>query len=438
MMPKHSLATGAAMVAAILSTSAVWAQAPEGMPPKQVGVMQVAVQDVPRIVTLPGRAVAVSETAIRPRVGGIVTEILYDPGAAIEAGTPMFRIEDTTYQANLASAEAQVASARAQVTQSQSSFDRTQQLLGSGTTQAQVEQAQAALDQATAALQSAEADLTLAQAELGWTTVTSPLSGIASVSAASVGDLVTAGQADAMATVTQLDPIEVDMYEPSSRFLSVLDDINDGNLRLNDELAATLTLENGREYQAVGQLVAPGVTVSTSTGSIDTRFRFDNPDNLLLPGMFLRGQVDLGVTSAILVSQSSATRDKVGTLTAWVVEDGKVSQRQLTEDGTYKHQWIVTDGIEDGETLVVDGLTGLAEGMEVVTVPVTIDETGVVREQAPAQGAPADAAPTDAAPTDAASADTAPDAAAADAGTDTGPADAAPAEADAAPAGATE
>ena len=171
---------------------------------------------------------------------------------------------------------------------------------------------------------------------------------------------------------------------------------------------------------------------------IDTRFRFDNPDNLLLPGMFLRGQVDLGVTSAILVSQSSATRDKVGTLTAWVVEDGKVSQRQLTDDGTYKHQWIVTDGIEDGETLVVDGLTGLAEGMEVVTVPVTIDETGVVREQAPAQGAPADAAPTDAAPTDAASADTAPDAAAADAGTDTGPADAAPAEADAAPAGATE
>ncbi len=205
-----------------------------------------------------------------------MTEILYDPGAAIEAGTPMFRIEDTTYQANLASAEAQVASARAQVTQSQSSFDRTQQLLGSGTTQAQVEQAQAALDQATAALQSAEADLTLAQAELGWTTVTSPLSGIASVSAASVGDLVTAGQADAMATVTQLDPIEVDMYEPSSRFLSVLDDINDGNLRLNDELAATLTLDPANPSNSTLAATIPLTDVDSNSEGLDGHLQTDD------------------------------------------------------------------------------------------------------------------------------------------------------------------
>lgn len=405
MMSKQRLMMGAALASAILSITPALAQAPEGMPPKQVGVMEVATQDVPRVVTLPGRAVAVNETAIRPRVGGLVTEILYKPGTQLEAGAPMFRIEDTTYRANLASAEAQVASARAQVTQAQSAFNRTQQLLGSGTTQAQVEEAQATLDQATAALESAEAARTLAQSELDWTLVTSPIAGIASVSAASIGDLVSAGQADAMATVTQLDPIEVDMYEPSSRFLSVLDDINDGRLRLNDELAATLTLENGREYQAVGQLVAPGVTVSTSTGSIDTRFRFDNPENLLLPGMFLRGQVDLGVTSAILVTQSAAVRDKVGNLSAWVVEDGKVTQRQLTEDGSYRQQWIVTDGLEDGDMLVVDGAAGLVEGMEVVSVPVTVDDTGVVRDAAPAQGAPDQAAPAGGTPAEAAPAD---------------------------------
>ncbi|MGR3199559.1 MAG: efflux RND transporter periplasmic adaptor subunit, partial [Paracoccus sp. (in: a-proteobacteria)] len=230
--------------------------------------------------------------------------------------------------------------------------------------------------------------LTLARAELDWTTVTSPIAGIASVSEISIGDLVTAGQADAMATVTQLDPIEVDMYEPASRFLSLLDDIEGGNLRLNDELNATLTLEDGQTYQAVGELVAPGVTVSTSTGSIDTRFRFDSPNNLLLPGMFLRGQVELGVTPAFLVSQSAANRDKIGNLSAWVVEDGKVSQRHLTEDGTYQNQWIVTDGLTDGDLLVVDGLAGLSEGAEVVTVPVTFDENGVVRDVAPAADAP--------------------------------------------------
>lgn len=383
-MYKFPIFTGAALAALVSLATSVAAQ----MPPKQVGVIKAEVQDVPRIVTLPGRSVAASSTAIRPRVSGIVTEILYEPGRPIEAGTPMFRIDDITYQTNVAAAAAQVAGAEAKVTEAQAAFSRTEQLVGSGSTQAQVESARAALDQALAGQDSARASLTLAQAQLAWTTVTSPLSGVASVSAASIGDLVTEGQADAMATVTQLDPIEVDMYEPSSRFLSVMDDITDGTLRLNDQLNATLTLENGRTYQGKGALVAPGVTVSTSTGSIDTRFRFDNPDNMILPGMFLRGQIDLGITQAILVSQSATSRDKLGNLSAWVVVDGKVSQRDLTENGSYQQQWIVTAGLEGGDMVVVDGLTGLSEGAEVVPVPVSFDANGVVREAAPDADAP--------------------------------------------------
>jgi membrane fusion protein (multidrug efflux system) len=383
-MYKFPIFTGAALAALVSLATSVAAQ----MPPKQVGVIKAEVQDVPRIVTLPGRSVAASSTAIRPRVSGIVTEILYEPGRPIEAGTPMFRIDDITYQTNVAAAAAQVAGAEAKVTEAQAAFSRTEQLVGSGSTQAQVESARAALDQARAGQDSARASLTLAQAQLAWTTVTSPLSGVASVSAASIGDLVTEGQADAMATVTQLDPIEVDMYEPSSRFLSVMDDITDGTLRLNDQLNATLTLENGRTYQGKGALVAPGVTVSTSTGSIDTRFRFDNPDNMILPGMFLRGQIDLGITQAILVSQSATSRDKLGNLSAWVVVDGKVSQRDLTENGSYQQQWIVTAGLEGGDMVVVDGLTGLSEGAEVVPVPVSFDANGVVREAAPDADAP--------------------------------------------------
>lgn len=386
--------TGAA-VAVLLMGSLPAAAQPQGMPPKQVGVVQVTRQDVPRIITLPGRAVAAAAAAIRPRVGGIVTEILYQPGRPIAAGDPMFRIEATTYEANLASAEAQLASARAQLTQAEAAFRRTEQLLGSGSTQAQVETARASFEQAQASVEAADAARRLSEAELGWTTITSPIAGIASIAEVSVGDLVTAGQVTELARVTQLDPIEVDMYEPSSRFLSVLDDINAGRLQLNDELRATLTLENGQVYEAAGELVAPGVTVSTSTGSIDSRFRFDNPEGLILPGMFLRGQVEMGRSSAFLVSQSATSRDKIGNLTAWVVAEGKASQRQLTEDGSYQNQWIVTDGIAEGEVLVVDGLAGLAEGTDVVTVPVTFDENGVVRELPPAEtpaGTPADPA----------------------------------------------
>lgn len=368
------------------------------MPPPAVGVVTVQPRQVPRIVTLPGRAVAQAEAAIRPRVGGLVTEILYQPGTALEQGAPMFRIDPTTYQANLSSAEANVASARAALTQAETSFSRTERLLGSGTTQAQVDESRATLEQARAALQGAEAALTLAQAELDWTTVTSPIDGMASVAAVSVGDLVTANQADALATVTRLDPIEVDMYEPSARMLSLREDISKGRLQLTEKIQATLTLETGETYAATGELVAPGFTVSTSTGAVDTRFRFDNPRRLLLPGMFLRGQINLGTTQGFLVTQNAATRDKTGQLSAWVVRDGKAVRVALTDNGTWQHHWIVTDGLEPGDLLAVDNLSALTEGAAVTTVPVTVDENGVVQEQ-PADKTPeAPEAPVQAAP----------------------------------------
>ncbi|MCZ0960051.1 efflux RND transporter periplasmic adaptor subunit [Paracoccus benzoatiresistens] len=386
-----------------LSLIALWflsipGHAQEGqMPPPAVGVVTVQSQQVPRILTLPGRAVARADAAIRPRVGGLITEILYRPSTALEQGAPMFRIDPTTYRANLSRAEAEVTSARAALTQAETSFGRTEQLLGSGTTQAQVDQARATLEQARAALQAAEAARTLAQAELDWTTVTSPIEGMASVAEVSVGDLVTANQSEAMATVTRLDPIEVDMYEPSARMLSVMGDISEGRLKLSETIQATLTLETGETYAATGELVAPGFTVSTSTGAVDTRFRFDNPRRLILPGMFLRGQINLGTTEAFLVTQNAASRDKTGQLSAWVVRDGKAVQVKLTDNGTYQNHWIVTAGLQSGDLLAVDNLSKLTEGAAVTTVPVSVDENGVVQEQAaetPDRATPAQPAPS--------------------------------------------
>lgn len=380
-MPDFRRSIRLAVAALLTFGSAAIAQ--NAAPPKQVGVVEVASQPVPRIVTLPGRAVSGAEATIRPRVNGIITDILYEAGRPLERGDPMFQIDATTYEANLSSAEAEVASAKATLTQAESAYQRNEQLQGSGTTLAQVESARATMEQAQASVQSAEAALRLAKTELDWTTVTSPIDGMASVAQVSVGDLVTSGQTDALATVTRLDPIEVDILAPSAGMLDTISDIRTGQLQMSEKLQATLTLETGQTYEAMGEMVAPGFSVSTSTGSVDTRFRFDNPHFLLLPGMFVRGQIEFGTMHAILVSQSAATRDKAGKLTAWVIKDGKAEQRRLTDDGSYQNNWIVTEGVEAGELLAVDGLTGLTEGAEVVTVPVTFDENGVVREAAP-------------------------------------------------------
>src|SRR5699024_3682959 len=123
------------------------------------------------------------------------------------------------------------------------------------------------------------------------TTIDSPIQGVAGVSAVSVGDLVTSGQADALTTITQLDPIYVDLQAISSRILSVRERIENGTLSIGDKLQATLILSTGTVYRGKGELVTLGTAVSTSTSARTARFRFDNLDHIIVPGMFVRGEI---------------------------------------------------------------------------------------------------------------------------------------------------
>ncbi|WP_375261363.1 efflux RND transporter periplasmic adaptor subunit [Palleronia sp.] len=350
------------------------------MPPPSVGVIELQTQTVPRTLVEPGRAIASAEVAIRPRVGGTVTEILYQPGETVEAGDPLFRIDPATYEADLRAAEADLASAQASVREAEAAFGRSEQLLGTGTSQAQLDTARSALEQARAALQSATVARDLAQMDLDRTTVTSPIQGVAGFATISAGDLVAANQADALATVTQLDPIDVEIYAPSSRILSLIEDVSSERVVVAEEITATLTLETGRTFDASGEMIASSQSVSETTGARATRFRFENPRHVLLPGMFVRSEVTLGSTDAIVVPQSATERASTGELTAWVVVDGTAERRTLQEQGVYEHGWIITDGVGAGEMLAVDGLANLSPGIEVQTVPVALDENGVVQD----------------------------------------------------------
>ena len=144
-----------------------------------------------------------------------------------------------------------------------------------------------------------------------------------------------------------------------------------------------LTLETGEQYQGNGRMVSPGIAVSPTTGTVPIRLQFDNPEGLILPGQFLRVEMTLGTTRAVLVPQRATKRSANGTLTAFVVRDGKAQQITLSEQGTYRNSWVVTQGINPGEQLILDGLDDLRAGAEVTTVPVQIDDQGVVRDAAP-------------------------------------------------------
>ena len=348
--------------------------------PAEVGVVTLESRDVPYSVTLPGRAVAWQTADIRPRVGGVIAEILYDPGRPITAGQAMYRIEDETYRAALSAAEAGMRQAEAAVATAQSTLARARSLVGVGATQAAVEAAELALAQAEASLSAAQAQAQIARLDLDRTLVRSPIDGMAEIPQISIGAIVTANQSDPLTVVRRLDPIYVDVAESSASILRTRDRIRAAELQPGEELGVRLTLEDGRIHEGAGRMVSRGNAVSTSTGTATFRFAFDYPDLLILPGQFLRVQVTLGTTRAVLVPQRATSRSADGRLTAWLARDGRAEQVVLTEAGTADNAWVVTAGAVAGDRVIVDGLRDLRDGAEVSPVPVEISADGVVTD----------------------------------------------------------
>lgn len=349
--------------------------------PTEVGVMTVTRTDVPVTVELPGRAVAYQMAAVRPKVGGEITEIPYEAGTVVEAGTVLFRLEDETLAVELAAREVAVTSATAAKDGAQATVDRYRKLSGSGVTQADLESAVVFLAAAQAALGSAELQRDLAELALRRTEILSPIRGIPAVTPFSIGDTVSENQSEALTSVAQIDPIYVDVSESRARILRHQRSIADGNMqRLDSQGIAELTLETGETYARPGHILAPGNEVSATTGTIPIRVQFPNPDRQILPGQFVRVTLTIGQINAFLVPQRATSRAASGQLTAFVARDGKAVQVRLTEAGTHQNAWMVTDGLQEGDALILDGLTNLRDGAAVTTLPVEIDAEGVVRD----------------------------------------------------------
>ncbi|VCU61945.1 RND efflux system, membrane fusion protein CmeA [Tritonibacter mobilis] len=371
----------AGLISLALSASASAQPMPGGdRGPIPAGVITLSEAQVPFSVTLPGRAIAYEEVNIRPRVDGTISEIPYEAGRKVEKGDVLFRIEGDTFEVDVAAAEAEVARAEAAVTAAEATLSRYERLQGTGVTIEDVENARVTVLQNKAELSSANAKLKLARLNLERTEIRSPITGIVAVPEVSVGAVVTANQADALTTVTRLDPIYIDVEESSKRLAEVRALMEGGTLQRGEGLDLTLTLENGVQYDQKGTLESPGTRVSTTTGSFEFRIRFDNPERHILPGQFLRVEIELGTTRAVMVPQGATSRAADGTLTAFVAVDGKAEQRELTEHGSYQNAWIVTDGIAPGEALIVDGLMAMRDGADIQPVSVEISENGVVTD----------------------------------------------------------
>ncbi|BBT69206.1 efflux RND transporter periplasmic adaptor subunit [Klebsiella sp. WP8-S18-ESBL-06] len=325
------------------------------------------VNNAPLSITteLPGRTSAFRVAEVRPQVSGIILKRNFVEGSDIEAGQSLYQIDPATYQAAYDSAKGDASKAEAAAAIAHLTVKRYVPLLGTKyISQQDYDQAVATARQADADVMAAKAAVESARINLAYTKVTSPITGRIGKSSVTEGALVTNGQAEAMATVQQLDPIYVDVTQSSSDFMRLKQE----SLQQGEGAKSVqLLMENGQPYALKGSLQFSDVTVDESTGSITLRALFPNPQHTLLPGMFVRARIDEGVNpSAILVPQQGVTRTPRSDATVLLVNDkNQVEIRNVVAAQAVGDQWLVTSGLKAGEKVIVSGLQKVHPGVTV-------------------------------------------------------------------------
>ncbi|MDR9992090.1 efflux RND transporter periplasmic adaptor subunit [Enterobacter hormaechei subsp. steigerwaltii] len=331
------------------------------------------VKSAPLAVTteLPGRTDAYRVAEVRPQVSGIILHRNFTEGSDVKAGESLYQIDPATYQAAYDNAKGELVKAQAAANIAHLTVKRYVPLVGTQyVSKQEYDQAVATAHQADASVVAAKAGVESARINLAYTKVTSPINGRIGKSSVTEGALVTNGQATALATVQQLDPIYVDVTQSSSDFMRLKQQTS---LQKGDTSSVELLMENGQPYPLKGTLQFSDVTVDESTGSITLRALFPNPQHMLLPGMFVRARIDEGTQpDAILVPQQGVTRTPRGDATVLVVnEKNQVESRTVVAPQAIGDRWLITEGLKNGDRVIISGLQKVRPGVTVVAIPDT-------------------------------------------------------------------
>jgi membrane fusion protein (multidrug efflux system) len=342
--------------------------------PSPVGVVVAKTEPVTLTSELTGRTSAHLVSEVRPQVSGIVKARLFTEGGYVRAGQPLYQIDPATYQAAYNSAAAGLAQAQATATAARLKAERYKSLVEINAVSKQDnDDAQAAAQQAAANVAAQKAAVDTARINLGYTRVLAPISGRIGKSSVTPGALVTASQATALATVQDLSKIYVDLTQSSADMLKLQRDLATGQLGRSGSAQVTLKLEDGSTYPISGRLEFSDVTVDPTTGSVGLRATFDNPQGVLLPGMYVRAVLGKGVASnSMLIPQPAVSRTPKGDATVFVVgAKGAAEIRPITVSQTVGDKWLVTSGLQPGDQVIVEGLQKVRPGAPVKPAVIT-------------------------------------------------------------------
>lgn len=329
-------------------------------PPPEVVTITVKEQPIVLTTELPGRTSANLVAEVRPQVSGIIKKRLFPEGSSVKAGQVLYQIDPAPFQAAYDSAAASLARAEANLPATRLRAARYGDLVADKAVSKQdVDDINAAIKQAEAEVTYWQAAVKAARINLGYTRVTASITGRIGKSNVTEGALVTANQPTPLATIQKFDPIYLDVPQSTAQLLRLKHSVEGGRLTQDgaDQRKVKLILEDGTIYPHEGLLQFRDVTVDPSTGTVVLRVVFPNPDEFLLPGMFVRAVVQEGVNNkAILIAQQAVSRDPKGSPLALIVNpQGKVEQRQLVIDRAIGNAWMIASGLAEGDKVIIEG-----------------------------------------------------------------------------------
>lgn len=340
---------------------------------QQVGIITIKPETIESTYQLAGRTVASEISQVRPQVNGVVIEQLFKEGTQVSKGQPLYKIDSSLYRDGVDEAAGNLALAKATVNSTRLQAERYKELIKvNGVSQQELDNAQSAYEQAKATVAVNEAVLKTARTNLRYTQVSAPISGRIGRSSITRGALVTSAQTDPLATIQKLDPMYVDLTQSSDEYMALRKQLTENGIKPT-ELSVRLKLENGTAYAVQGTFKFSDVAVDEATGSVTLRAAFPNPNNALLPGLYVRAELGTGTRpNSVLIPQGALFRDAEGNPLVWIVgKENKAEQRKITLGDAIDNRWLVTSGLKAGDQVIVEGLQGLSAGMTIEPTPMS-------------------------------------------------------------------
>jgi membrane fusion protein (multidrug efflux system) len=367
-----------ALTALIISgfiANAALAQQPASQtrPPTPVTVVDIKPENTPAVFEYTGKTASSRQVEIRARVEGYLDKIAYEEGSLVKTGQLLFQLDPDQFKAALASAKAELAQREALLTNANLTLKRVRPLTRQNAlSQQDLDNAVANQLSAQAQAQAAQAQVDQAQLNLSYTTIKSPLTGLAGSSNFREGSLITPGSNSLLTTIVQLDPIWINFGVGENEMLKFRDQIKTGELKGPgvENIRVEILLTDGSTYPEKGRITYMDPVVNADTGTFNMRIEAPNPNGALRPGQFVRVRIQ-GVVrpNAIMVPQQAIMQGPNGKF-VYVVDDKNMAEARPVQVGDwYGDQWIIQSGLNAGDRVVVNGAARLQPGAPVQIQP---------------------------------------------------------------------